>query len=199
MPEKIKACLLMGSPRKNGNTNSLLGPFLEELAQHNFAVDKFWLYDLKIAPCIACRVCQQDWQGFNCKFRDDAWPIFDSILVSDIIILASPIYCWYCTAPMKALLDRLMYGMNKYYGQERGPSLWAGKRVAIASTCGYEESKGPDLFEAGMRRYCKHSGLDYLGMLVERDMGYQTVFMDENKALNARRFAGQLAAHLKRA
>jgi len=28
---------------------------------------------------------------------------------------------------MKAVLDRLVYGMNKYYGREKGPSLWEGK------------------------------------------------------------------------
>ena len=28
---------------------------------------------------------------------------------------------------MKALLDRLVYGMDKYYGAEKGPALWAGK------------------------------------------------------------------------
>jgi len=28
---------------------------------------------------------------------------------------------------MKALLDRLVYGMNKYYGDKKGPALWAGK------------------------------------------------------------------------
>lgn len=46
----------------------------------------------------------------------------DSILASDKIILAAPIYSWSCPAPMKALLDRLVYGMNKYYGDEKGPT-----------------------------------------------------------------------------
>ncbi|GAA0180913.1 hypothetical protein SH2C18_35250 [Clostridium sediminicola] len=50
---------------------------------------------------------------------------------SDVIILATPIYSWYCTPPMKALLDGLVYGMNKYYGDEKRPSLWNGKRLGI--------------------------------------------------------------------
>ena len=65
------------------------------------------------------------------KYPDDIYPIFDEVLAADMLILATPIYCWYCTAPMKAVLDRLMYGMNKYYGEEKGPSLWAGKHVAL--------------------------------------------------------------------
>lgn len=54
------------------------------------------------------------------------------------------------TAPFAAELDRLVYGMNKYYGREKGPSLWEGKPVALIATCGYPVEKGADLWEAGM-------------------------------------------------
>jgi len=37
---------------------------------------------------------------------------------------------------MKALIDRLVYGVNKYHGDEKGPSLWKGKKVALITTCG---------------------------------------------------------------
>lgn len=90
---------------------------------------------------------------------------------------------------MKAVLDRLVYGMNKYYGERKGPALWAGKKVALVATCGYRPEKGSDLWEAGIIRYCKHSGLDYVGILAERDMGYTSVFMDSEKAEHARMFA----------
>ena len=93
---------------------------------------------------------------------------------------------------MKAVLDRLVYGMNKYYGEEKGPSLWAGKSAALVTTCGYPPEKGADLWEAGMRRYCKHSRLHYLGMLAERHLGYGAPFMDEGKAVRAAEFSDRL-------
>ena len=46
-----------------------------------------------------------------------------------------------------------------------------------------------DLFEEGIKRYCKHSGLIYDGMLAERDLGYKTNFMDEEKKERACAFA----------
>lgn len=88
--------------------------------------------------------------------------IFDKILSADLTVWATPIYSWYCTMPMKAVLDRLVYGMNKYYGDVKGPALWAGKKCALLITCGYEPEKGADLFEAGFKRYCKHSGVLHL-------------------------------------
>ena len=64
--------------------------------------------------------------------------------------------------------------------------------MALFTTCGYEAEKGTDLWESGMMRYCKHSQLRYLGSYTERDLGYQHVFMDEDKAARSRAFARQL-------
>ena len=188
--------VLMGSPRKNGNTATLMKPFLEELSSHNVRGETIWLCDKRISHCTACRACQKDWTGFGCPSHDDAWEIFDKVLACDLVVLATPIYSWYCTPPMKALLDRSIYGMNKYYGDTKGPAIWAGKKVALLVTCGYKPEKGSDLFEEGIKRYCKHSQLNYLGMLVERDLGYQSVFMDEEKEKHSRAFAQEILKSL---
>ena len=180
----MKVCVLMGSPRKEGNTAALLKPFCGELEKSGAKVDVHWLYDLEIRPCLACRNCQKDWSVFGCAQKDDGQVLFDRIMAADLIVMATPIYSWYCTPPMKALLDRMVYGMNKYYGEKKGPSLWAGKAVALLTTCGYRPEKGADLFEEGLRRYCKHSALRYLGSHAERHLGYATVFMyEENRYL----------------
>lgn len=188
----MKACILMGSPRKTGNTATLLEPFREELEHRGTETETVWLYDREIRPCVACRSCQRDWTIFGCPQRDDGQALFDLVLGSELVVLATPIYAWYCTPPMKALLDRLVYGMNKYYGEAKGPALWAGKAMALLMTCGYPAEKGCDLFEEGMRRYCRHSRLRYLGAHVERHLGYGTVFMDGEKEDRARLFAWEV-------
>ena len=185
----MKTLILMGSPRREGNTAALTVPFMDELKAAGHEVEMVWLYDKEILPCLACRACQKDWTIFGCARKDDVQEIFNQIFSADLIVFATPIYCWYCTAPMKALMDRLVYGMNKYYGDEKGPALWAGKAVASITTCGYRPEKGVDLWEDGLKRYCKHSGLIYLGQLAERHLGYQTEFMDSEKEARARGFA----------
>ena len=188
----MRAMILMGSPRKDGNTAALMKPFRDELCQGGVKAETVWLYDARIEPCIACRACQEDWTVFGCSRKDDVQELFDRVLQNDLIVLATPIYAWYCTPPMKALLDRLVYGMNKYYGEKKGPSLWMGKRLALLMTCGYPPEKGTDLFEEGMRRYCRHSGLRYLGSHAERHLGYNTTFMDAEKDARTRAFARSL-------
>jgi hypothetical protein len=43
-----------------------------------------------------------------------------------------------------------------------------------------------------VKRYCRHSQLKYAGILAERDLGYNTAFMSEEKAEHARAFARRL-------
>ena len=185
-------CILMGSPRKAGNTASLVAPFAEEMERRGLHCKLIWLCDKVLQPCQACRACQQDWTAFGCPIEDDMQEVFDAVCECGLLVLATPIYSWYCTPPMKAVLDRLVYGMNKYYGQEKGPALWAGTSVALITTCGYPPEKGADLWAEGVRRYCRHSKLHYMGMLAEHHKGYQTTFMDDEKKRRAVSFAQSL-------
>ena len=187
----MKALILMGSPRKGGNTASLTAPFVEELKANGVECTTFDVYDMDLRPCIACRTCQKDWTIFGCPQDDDMQQIFDAAMEADLIVAASPIYSWYCTPPMKNALDRLVYGMNKYYGEEMGPSIWKGKKMALISTCGYPVEKGADLWEEGMKRYAKHSRLQYVGMVCERQRNYGEQFMDTEKEAKMRAFAKQ--------
>ena len=185
--------VLEGSPRRNGNTAALLEPFCEELHRGGGEVKRIFLHDRDLRPCVACRFCQADWTGFGCSRYDEMQEIFEAIMAADLIVIATPIYSWYCTPPVKAVLDRMMYGMNKFYGESRGPALWAGKAVALLMTCGYEPERGCDLFVEGMERYCKHSELRFLGSHAERHLGYQAgPFMDADKELRAREFAKKI-------
>lgn len=188
----MNVTILMGSPRKNGNTAALLRPFQEELEAAGCEVRSFQLYDMDLRGCTACRRCQAAWDEFHCAIQDDCQTIFDAVRWCNLLVLATPIYSWSCPAPMKAVLDRLVYGLNKFYGEKKGPALGAGKQAAMLITCGYPPEKGADLFEESVRRYCKHSSMVYRGMLAERHLGYHTVFFDGEKERHAREFARSL-------
>ena len=48
-----QVCILMGSPRKTGNTAALLRPFTAELEKLGCRCETVWLYDLDLRPCRA--------------------------------------------------------------------------------------------------------------------------------------------------
>lgn len=185
----MKFCVLAGSPRKDGNTAALLAPFLEECGAMGVEAQVIPLYDRVVNPCLGCMACQSCLDGLGCVQDDDFEEIFQKMSDCDVPILATPIYAFFCAAPMKALLDRAIYAGVKNYGPVKGPRLLAGKRVAAIATCGYPPEKGADLWEEGLKRFCRHGGLEYMGIFCRRDRGGAEPFMNEEREQAVRDFA----------
>lgn len=171
----MNVCILMGSFRKDGNTETFTKTIMNVL-ESEMNVEYITLRDKDIKPCTACWTCQDIFDGPGCPKEDDCDEIFKAVLKADCLLLATPMYSWYCTPPMKALLDRLVYTMNKYYGKTKGPCLWENKKIGIITTCGYGLNDGAGVFEEGIKRYAKHSNLNYIGMIGMRDSSDRTVY-----------------------
>lgn len=184
--------ILMGSPRLTGNTAELCKPFMEEWKAAEADVRYITLADKNINPCKGCYACQDVSGAYGCCQKDDM-PVED-ILWADLIVLATPIYAWYCAAPMKNVLDR-HYGFNKFYGSAEG-SLWAGKKVAILATHGYDGAYATDPFEMGVQRLCKHSGLTYCGLYSVQDEDNLASFRTDAAIAGAKEFARKLMKQL---
>lgn len=189
----MKVTIIFGSPRKKGNTASLLAPFMEELADNGARIEFFDVYEKKIEGCRVCLACQKDITKVSCAVQDEMQPVLASMAQADLIVYAAPVYIWSAPAPVKAVIDRSCYASCKYYGDDpHGPALFKGKRLALITTCGYPVEKGADLFEEMMKRYSRHCGLTWAGMLAERQRNLKEPFMDEEKAGHARDFAALL-------
>lgn len=186
----MKFLILMGSPRINGNTAELCRPFIQTLEANGAEVKYIPLAAKTIHGCLGCYACQNISGEYGCIQQDDMEEIVRSIQWADCIVLATPIYAWYCTAPMKALLDR-HYGLNKYYGSASG-SLWAGKQVAIIATHGYPQDNAVTPFELGIKNLCAHSNLTYRGLYSVRDEDNLASFQTEAAIAGAKAFAKAL-------
>ena len=187
--------ILMGSPRHGGNTAELCKPFRAELERQGAEVHYMTLTDKEIRPCLGCYACQNVEGEYGCVQKDDMYEIVERVLWADCVVLATPIYSWYCTPQMKAFMDR-HYGLNKFYGSASG-SLWKGKSIAILATHGYDRAYATEPFETGVRRLCQHSSLNYLGMYSVRDEDDLASFRTPEAIAGAERFARRLLAALE--
>ena len=187
----MKFLILMGSPRKHSNTAELCKPLIDELSAGGAEVKYITLADKQINPCLGCYSCQKITDSYGCIQQDDMTRLIaGEILWADCIILATPIYAWYCTTAMKAVLDR-HYGFNKFYGREKA-NLWQGKKVALVVTHGYEGEYAYGPFETGIQRLCKHSKLEYVGLYSVEDEDDLASFRTEAAVNGAREFARTL-------
>ena len=183
----MKVLILMGSPRLCGNTAELCKYFMDELRVQKAEVKYIELEIMTVNPCEECYVCQDVAGEYGCAQKDDMVEIVNEILLADLIVLATPIFSWYCTAKMKAVLDR-HYGFNKYYGNAEG-CLWEGKRVGIIATHGYDGDYATEPFETGVKRLCIHSNLKYVGMYSVQDNDNLASFQTEEAIEGAKAFA----------
>ena len=186
----MKVCIINGSPRRNGNTAELLKPFRERLLQLGAEIDDIFLKDYKVGPCLGCYACQNVSGEYGCVQKDDAEAVWMRAGEADLLVLATPIYSWYCTAEMKALMDR-HYGLNKYYGSGQG-QLIPRLSVALLTTHGYKDEYANEPFETGILRLCKHCHWDYLGRYSARDIDGISDMQTEEAMDGARRFADEL-------
>jgi len=188
-------CVIMGSPRVNGNTAELCKPFIARLEEQGMEVEYLKLATMEINPCLGCYSCQNVSGDYGCvQDDDDMLEVVRAMQAADCIVLATPIYAWYCPARMKAVLDR-HYGMNKYYGSGSG-SLWAGKHVAIIATHGYEADYALEPFVTGVERLCVHSELIFDGVYSVRDEDDLASFQTEEAIQGAKDFADKLISRL---
>ena len=98
-----KVLILSGSPRKSGNSDILCDEFMRGAAESGHSVEKIRVAEKNIAFCKGCGVCQKTG---SCVTKDDADEILQKMIDADVIVLASPIYFFTISAPLKTLIER---------------------------------------------------------------------------------------------
>ena len=129
--------ILFASPHKTGKTNNLLNIYLKKYIKNlndNFKIDIIHVYDQNILPCIGCNVCIKN---SNCiqNAKDDVDKIFECLLNSNHVVVASPVYFSGFPSPMKALIDRAqqLYNKKTTNGKVKNLKIRTG---ALVATCG---------------------------------------------------------------
>jgi len=135
----MKVVAVQGSPRIGGNTEIVLEAVLEGLKESTDAeVELIRAAAKRIAGCSECFACQTVGDKPGCAVHDDMDGVYEALLGADLIILASPVFCWGVTSQLKAVLDRL-YACFKF-GEDPPRCLLEGKHLALVLTAG----GGPD-------------------------------------------------------
>ena len=103
--ESMKVVAFNGSPRKDGNTATLLRVALLELESQGIETE---LVHLKgpLSGCIACFKCHEKKDGKCALDKDIINECIEKMAEADGIILGSPTYFSDLTPELKALIDR---------------------------------------------------------------------------------------------
>ncbi len=133
----IKVLAFAGSPRRNGNSETLLDWVLAAMGQDPAVViEKIALTEAGINPCKGCNACQK---LNKCVQRDGMDSVHDKIIAADVIILSTPIFCMGIAAQAKMLIDRAQVFTSRKYVLKLPvvPAERKGKRLGVfLSTAG---------------------------------------------------------------
>jgi multimeric flavodoxin WrbA len=137
---------IYGSPRRRGNTATLLKHAVQGAVDAGAQVNEVVLRDLKISPCLEIYACKKEGR---CAIKDDFHQVVDQILSAKGIILASPVFFYTVSAHTKILMDRCQSLWVKKYWIDKVPfGQWEPKRKGLFISVG--ATKGKKLFDGAL-------------------------------------------------
>jgi hypothetical protein len=140
-PKKILA--IYGSPRRKGNTATLLKKAVEGARDAGADVEEIVLRDLKLSPCLEIYGCLQ---AGECAIKDDFQKVRDKILDAQGLILASPVFFYAVSSHTKILMDRFQsLWVKKYWVDKIAAENQAFMRRGLFISAG--ATKGKKLFD----------------------------------------------------
>ncbi|MCK4658804.1 MAG: NAD(P)H-dependent oxidoreductase [Phycisphaerae bacterium] len=190
----MKLLAIQGSPRANSNTRTVLDFVLEAARQSGAQTEVVHLSELKnLSGCLECHGCQSSTDEPGCVIDDDMRPVLQKALDADVIVLATPVFCWSPSWLLKIAMDRF-YCLFKFSDQSVH-ALLEGRRMAAVVTAGGGEHDGADLVGEVCRRMAEFSKTTWLGcFLATNVVDPESIRSDESLVKQAHAFGRQLVS-----
>jgi multimeric flavodoxin WrbA len=112
-----KVLVLLGSPRKTGNSTILAGEIAKGAEAAGATVETLFIQGMNIKPCHGCWSCQQqDTKG--CVIDDDMQDVYPKLVDAQAWVIATPVHWFNMSTQTKLWLDRCFalaaYGENVF-------------------------------------------------------------------------------------
>ena len=118
--------VLVGSPRKKGNSDIMADTFIQGAEMRGHLATKIYVTDFKVAGCLGCDKCWVD--GTHCVQKDEMSNIYPALEKSSVLVFSTPLYCFSWPAQIKSVIDRIY----TYVSPNRKASLGIKESVLLA-------------------------------------------------------------------
>lgn len=182
----VKIIALYGSPRRDGNSATLLKQAVAGARQEGAEVEEIFLRDYKISPCLEIYGCIKNGE---CAIRDDFPEILAKLEESAGVMLASPIFFYSVSAHTKIFMDRCQsLWVRKYWIEKQAfgetPEVRKGLFISVGATGGKKLFDGAiltvkyffDVLSTSLWKSVLCRGVDRKGDIDKRDDYLQEAF-----------------------
>lgn len=133
-----KIVVISTSLRPNSNSEALAREFARGAEDAGHKVEFIDLKGKKIGFCVGCMSCKE---AGKCAIDDDVNAIAETVLESDVVAFATPIYYYEMSGQMKTLIDR----MNSMYPKDH-----KFRDIYLLATAAVSEDSAFDRCVAGL-------------------------------------------------
>ncbi|OBQ51872.1 flavodoxin family protein [Halodesulfovibrio spirochaetisodalis] len=161
-----------GSPRRGGNSYSMLTMFSEHCTREGMSFFDVHLRDYRYEPCVGCERCRKD--KICTKFTDGMTLLYPKIQESKGLVLISPVHNYNVTAWVKGFIDRFYCYYDFTKDRPRGwSSRLAGQgRKAVIGAIAEQETEA----DMGIAMDAMRMPLEALGFEVVAELPVLNIF-----------------------
>ena len=156
---------LLGSPRKGGNTSTMLNWVEERLKADGHEIDRADIIDYRVDGCQECWSCRTT-EVDLCNVKDDANELFDRMIHADAVLLASPVFCWGFPSQIKPLIDRMFCLVSDFQSDPEYATKIQGKPMALLVTSGGPEENDAEFVIRAYENLVRFFKAKYCGNLL---------------------------------
>jgi multimeric flavodoxin WrbA len=157
--------IISGSPKKNGNTDTLISWFCEGIKSSATEITVIRAAGLKLKTngCTSCRSCQKQ-KEYGCVINDDIKTVQKHMIEADMIVMATPLYFFSASAQLKVIVDRMfsLYKWDNNAGTMK--TILKGKTFVLIASA-YEDVGLKEL-ESPFRLTAEYSGMKFKSLLI---------------------------------
>lgn len=180
------------SPRKKGNTSTLIQAMLEGAASSGAETTEAHLHSLDMKGCMGCLSCRQT-LGI-CAQKDELSPFLEAVKTCDALIFGCPIYMYRVSGQMKLYVDRSYSLYTPAEGGGYNSAVPAGKRFALVVSQGAPD---PDQYHRSIRWLAGMAGTGHgmqeVGRIIHTNSNARPAAQNEALLEEARTIGHRLA------
>jgi len=153
----VTVLALIGSPRKEGNTDIMADQLLSAAKDQGADTSKIYLDDYNVRPI--AEVCDDSRQRDDPRGDDDFPALLKRFLAADVIVWSTPVYWQGPSAQMKCFLDR----MSSYFNRAEYIERFRGKGHVVLCAFGRPEQRHGEWITGPMKLTAQVLHGTYLG------------------------------------
>lgn len=167
----MKIIIILGSPRKQGNTSRILN-IIKDRLKDTYDVEIEYLSDYEINGCLGCSQCQAIIDKPGCVQKDQANQLLQQLINADVILYGTPLYGHSYSGQLKIFMDRhvalfkFVDGSDKAVGEMEIRSFLQNKPVGLIVSCQGPEEDNTELIQAQFNKFCESSVTKCLGKYI---------------------------------